>query len=58
VYDLEDTIRQRRSSRMFLPDPVPRQLVQESLELAMRAPSNSNVQPWRMVFTSGTARDR
>lgn len=58
MYDLEETIRQRRSSRMFLPQPVPRRLVEESLELAVRAPSNSNVQPWQVVFTSGAARDR
>ncbi len=58
MYDLEETIRQRRSSRMFLPEPVSRQLVEESLELAMRAPSNSNVQPWQVIFTSGAARDR
>ncbi len=58
MYDLDETIRQRHSTRMFLPDPVPRRLVRESLELAMRAPSNSNVQPWHVVFTSGAARDR
>jgi nitroreductase len=58
MYDLDETIRQRRSSRLFLPEPVPRQLITESLELAMRAPSNSNVQPWHVVFTSGGARDR
>jgi nitroreductase len=43
---------------MFLPEPVPRHLVEESLELAIRAPSNSNVQPWHVVFVSGAARDR
>ncbi len=48
----------RRSTRMFLPRPVSRRLVQEALELAMCAPSNSNVQPWHVVFTSGAARDR
>ncbi|SON62573.1 Nitroreductase NfnB [Mycobacterium simulans] len=57
-YDLDETIRQRRSTRMFLPDPVPRHLVEESLELARCAPSNSNVQPWHVVVTSGPARDR
>ncbi|MDT5338219.1 MAG: hypothetical protein QOD90_3724 [Mycobacterium sp.] len=30
----------------------------EALELAVRAPSNSNIQPWRVVFNSGPARDR
>jgi nitroreductase len=58
MYDLENTIRQRHSTRLFLPDPVPRHLVEESLELAIRAPSNSNVQPWHMVLVSGAARDR
>ena len=58
MYDLDETIRQRHSTRMFLSDPVPRHLVEESLELAMRAPSNSNVQPWHVVFSSGAARDR
>lgn len=44
---------------MFLPDrPVPRDLVDEALDLAIRAPSNSNIQPWHMVFASGAARDR
>jgi nitroreductase len=58
MYDLEETIRQRHSTRMFLPDQVPRHLVEEALELAVRAPSNSNVQPWHVIVTSGAARDR
>jgi nitroreductase len=58
MFDLDATILERHSTRMFLPDPVPKHLVEESLELAMRAPSNSNVQPWQLVFASGAARDR
>jgi nitroreductase len=59
THDLEDAILARRSSRMFLRDkPVPRQLVTEALELAIHAPSNSNIQPWHVVFASGPARDR
>ena len=59
MYDLEEAITERRSTRLFLRDkPVPREPVNEALELAMRAPSNSNVQPWHVVFTSGPARDR
>jgi nitroreductase len=42
----------------FLPRPVPREVVDEALDLAQHAPSNSNIQPWRLVFASGTARDR
>jgi nitroreductase len=56
---LEDLVRDRRSLRMFLRDkPVPRELIEEALTLAMRAPSNSNVQPWRVYFASGPRRDR
>jgi nitroreductase len=44
---------------MFLPDkPVPQELVDEALELAMRAPSNSNVQPWRLFLATGPRRDQ
>jgi nitroreductase len=57
--DLEQLINEHRSTRMFLPDkPVPHEFVEEALGLAMRAPSNSNIQPWHMVFASGAARDR
>ena len=59
MFDLEQVIRERRSTRMFLPhQPVPRKLVDEALALAVCAPSNSNIQPWKMVFASGAARDR
>src|SRR5262249_37326154 len=55
---LDEAIRERHSTRMFLPQPVPRALVEESLALAQHAPSNSNIQPWHMVFASGPPRDR
>jgi nitroreductase len=59
MYDLEQVIGERRSTRMFLPhQPVPRELVDEALALAVCAPSNSNIQPWHVVFASGAARDR
>ncbi len=59
MYDLERAITDRRSVRMFLRDkPVPMGLVTEALDLAMRAPSNSNIQPWHVVLASGPAKDR
>jgi nitroreductase len=59
VDELEDVIRERHSIRMFLPDrPVARELVDEAVDLAIHAPSNSNIQPWHLVFASGPARDR
>jgi nitroreductase len=59
VDNLEEVIRERHSIRMFLPArPVARELVDEAVDLAIRAPSNSNIQPWHLVFASGAARDR
>ena len=56
--DLSRVIKQRRSTRMFLRDKsVPRELLDEALALAMRAPSNSNIQPWRLFLAEGPRRD-
>jgi nitroreductase len=56
---LDELVRERRSTRLFLRDkPVPRELLDEALALAMRAPSNSNIQPWRVFIASGPRRDR
>jgi len=57
--ELDKVVRERRSTRLFLRDkPVPRELLEDALSLAMRAPSNSNVQPWRVFIASGPRRDR
>ena len=58
MLDLDQAIRERHSTRLFLPQPVPRELMNEALALAQYAPSNSNIQPWHMVFASGASRDR
>src|SRR6516225_7274309 len=58
MFDLEQIIRERHSTRLFLSQPVPRALVDEYLALAVHAPSNSNIQPWHVVFASGPPRDR
>jgi nitroreductase len=58
MYDLDQMILERHSTRMFLSKPVPRELIDEALALAVHAPSNSNIQPWHMVFASGARRDR
>ena len=52
MYDLDETIRQRRSVRGFLDKPVPQDVLDDVLELAQRAPSNCNVQPWRVYVAS------
>jgi nitroreductase len=55
---LDEAIKERHAIRMFLPQSVPRALVDESLALAQRAPSSSDIQPWHIVFASGPPRDR
>ena len=54
---LDQVIRDRRSIRSFLARPVPPALLEEALAIAQRAPSNSNVQPWRLIVVSGARRD-
>lgn len=42
---------QRWSPRSFLPDPVPRAVVESMVEAARWAPSSINLQPWRFYAT-------
>jgi nitroreductase len=48
----------RRSIRGYKPDPVPRALIREVIELAMRAPSSLNTQPWNFTIVTGAPLDR
>ncbi|HEY0824973.1 MAG TPA: nitroreductase [Ramlibacter sp.] len=53
-----DTLaRTRTTVRAFLPDAVPRGVLSEILELAQRAPSTFNTQPWRVHVLSGQAKE-
>ncbi len=45
---VDAAILNRKSVRAFLPDPVPRQEVRKILEVASRAPSGTNTQPWKV----------
>ena len=58
MLDLDQVVKERHSTRMFLPKQVPRELLDEAVALAQLAPSNSNIQPWHVVFVSGPPRDR
>jgi len=55
---LEEAILSRRSLRAFKPDPVPRATVERILALASRAPSGTNIQPWKVYVAGGAVRDR
>lgn len=54
----DEVILGRRSIRGFTPDPVPRELIEEILALAMRAPSSMNTQPWNFHVITGEPLDR
>lgn len=54
----DEAIATRRSVRAFLPTPVPRAEVEAILALASRAPSGSNIQPWKVRVVAGETRDR
>ena len=54
----DDVVRGRRSIRGYKPDPVPKALVREVIEMAMRAPSSFNTQPWNFYVVSGEPLDR
>jgi nitroreductase len=45
--DVAEAIRTRRTHKAFGPDPVPRETVEELLELARWAPNHLLTQPWR-----------
>lgn len=48
----------RRSVRAFLPTPVAREDIEKLLEVSARAPSGTNIQPWKVYVLSGAAKDR
>jgi len=54
----DDVVLGRRSIRGFKREPVPKALIKEVIELAMRAPSSLNTQPWNFYVVAGAPLDR
>jgi len=54
---VDGVIRGRRSIRAFLPVPVPRTTILEILNVAARAPSGTNTQPWKVTVVTGAAKE-
>lgn len=54
---VDDAIASRRSIRRFLPTPVPAETVEAILDIAARAPSGTNMQPWRGYALAGAPKD-
>ena len=55
---VDAAITSRRSIRAFLPKPVERADIERILEVAARAPSGTNTQPWKVYVLTGQARER
>jgi nitroreductase len=55
---VDHVIRTRKSVRSFLPTPIPHQAVLDMIEVAGRAPSGSNIQPWKVYVLEGAAKER
>jgi nitroreductase len=52
---LENLLAQRFSCRAFMPDPVPRAVIERLLNAAQKTASWCNSQPWQLVIASGAA---
>lgn len=55
---VDQVIDSRYSCRAFLPTEVPRALIEEILQIAARAPSGTNTQPWKVSVLTGASRER
>jgi nitroreductase len=55
---VDAAITSRRSIRAFLPTPVAREDIEAILEVAARAPSGTNTQPWKVYVLTGEAKER
>lgn len=58
VAAVDAAITSRHSMRAFLPTPVPRATILEILDVAARAPSGTNTQPWQVTVLTGDAKLR
>ncbi|MFT7653781.1 MAG: nitroreductase [Limisphaerales bacterium] len=56
--EFEEVVLGRRSIRGFKSDPISKDLMREIVELAGRAPSSMNTQPWYFHAVSGAALER
>ena len=52
LMDFFDVVEARRSVRKFLPEPVPREVIDTAISAALLAPNSSNLQPWEIYRIS------
>lgn len=54
---VDEAIASRRSIRKFTADPVSREDIEHMLSVASRAPSGTNMQPWRVYVLGGEQKE-
>src|SRR6478672_6159922 len=54
---VDAAITSRRSIRAYLPTPVAREDVEAILQVAARAPSGTNTQPWKVYVLTGARKE-
>ncbi len=54
---VDEAILTRRSVRAFLPRPVDDETIRDILRVAARAPSGTNMQPWKVYVVSGERKE-
>jgi nitroreductase len=56
--DLETIVFERRSIRGYSAQPVPREVIEDVIRIAQRAPSSMNTQPWHFHVLTGEPLER
>ena len=56
--ELLEAIKTRKSIRAFKPDPIPREVLTELLDVARWSPSGTNTQPWEFFVLAGEVLDK
>lgn len=55
---VDEAIGSRRSVRAFLPDSVGEETIRAILEVSARAPSGTNMQPWKVYVATGETKQK
>ena len=56
--DVIEAIKTRRSIRGYKPEPVPKEVLEEILETAIRSPSSLNTHPWEFTVVAGDVMEK
>jgi nitroreductase len=57
-HSVDDAILSRFSTRAYLDKPVQKSVLEDLLQVAARAPSGTNTQPWKVYVLQGAAKDK